>query len=49
MFQCLEDPYHELEGQRHWDYHIPEVSFKSCICMLRKLSFSVWWYLFSKC
>ena len=25
MFQCLEDPYRELEGQRDSGYHIPEV------------------------
>ncbi|CAF4899865.1 unnamed protein product [Rotaria sp. Silwood1] len=24
MFQCLEDPYHELEGQRDWRYYVPE-------------------------
>ncbi|CAF0753469.1 unnamed protein product [Adineta steineri] len=24
MFQCLEDPYHELDIQRDWNYHIPE-------------------------
>ncbi|CAF4615851.1 unnamed protein product [Rotaria sp. Silwood2] len=24
MFQCLEDPYHELEGQRDWLYYVPE-------------------------
>ncbi|UJR25528.1 hypothetical protein I4U23_006874 [Adineta vaga] len=24
MCQCLEDPYHELDGHRHWDYHVPE-------------------------
>ncbi len=28
MFQCLEDPYHELEGQRDWDYHVSEVNMK---------------------
>jgi hypothetical protein len=37
MFQCLEDPYRELEGQRDWDYHIPEVSFKIFKLLLRKL------------
>ena len=25
MFQCLEDCYHELEGIRDWNYHVPEV------------------------
>ncbi|CAF4818268.1 unnamed protein product [Rotaria sp. Silwood1] len=24
MFQCLEDPYHELEGQRDWNFYVPE-------------------------
>ncbi|CAF2409311.1 unnamed protein product [Rotaria sp. Silwood2] len=26
MFQCLQDPYRELEGHRHWKYPIPEFS-----------------------
>jgi hypothetical protein len=26
MFQCLEDPYRQLEVQRPWHYHVPEVS-----------------------
>ena len=29
MFQCLADPYHQLEGKRDWNYDIPEVSFKT--------------------
>lgn len=29
MFQCLEDCYHELEGIRDWDYHVPEVIFQT--------------------
>ncbi|CAF2873487.1 unnamed protein product [Rotaria sp. Silwood2] len=24
MFQCLEDPYHELEGKRDWHFYVPE-------------------------
>jgi len=36
MFQCLEDPYHELEGQRDWEYHVPEVKIKIFNFILRK-------------
>jgi hypothetical protein len=34
MFQCLEDPYRELEGKRDWDYHVPEVCLKIFRLML---------------
>ena len=26
MFQCLEDPYRQLEARRSWHYRVPEVS-----------------------
>lgn len=29
MFQCLEDPYSELEGIRDWIYFVPEVNLKT--------------------
>ncbi len=35
MFQCLEDPYQELEGHRDWDYHVPEVNLQLFVSHLK--------------
>ncbi|CAF3337214.1 unnamed protein product [Rotaria socialis] len=37
MFQCLEDPYNDLEGLRDWNYYVPEFGgiYSPDVCVFR--------------
>lgn len=50
LFQCLEDSYSELKGNRTWNYPIPEVNNLTLIFSQDSILFLfiiVWWTLFS--